>query len=52
MIMMIQGMVQDGKSRDEIRGYLMREIGLKGDEADKFLGEVMPDDRSSEGMYR
>ena len=52
MIMMIQGMVQDGKSRDEIRGYLIKEIGLKGDEADKFLGEVMPDDRSSEGMYR
>jgi ketopantoate reductase len=52
MIMMIQGMVQDGKSRDEIRGYLMKEIGLKGDEADRFLGEVMPDDRSSEGMYR
>lgn len=52
MMLMIQGMINEGKSRVEIRDYLIKEIGLSGDESDMIMNEIMPHDQDNEGMYR
>ncbi|MEM0155238.1 MAG: hypothetical protein QW597_01370 [Thermoplasmataceae archaeon] len=51
MIMMINGLIQEGKSRDEIKAYLVKRIGFKEDESEAILKEVMPGKMGDEGMY-
>jgi ketopantoate reductase len=51
MIMMINGLIQEGKPRDEIKTYLMKRVGLDEDESETILKEVMPGKTGDEGMY-
>lgn len=52
MVMMVNGMIKEGKSKDEIKTYLMKKIGLKEGESEMILNEIMPGKWGDEGMYR
>ena len=54
MHMMIEDMVGQGKSKEEIKGFLTDKVGINKDEAEKIVNEVLKSRRSgeeAEGLY-
>ena len=50
--MMIKDMLQHGKTRDEIKNYLKTTIGLKDEEAEKLISQVLDSDNTPKNMYQ
>jgi hypothetical protein len=49
--MMIKQMADAGKTKDEIKTYLVSSLGLNGDDADKLIGEVLSSNAVPKNMY-
>ncbi len=49
--MTVKEMSQSGKSRDEIKDYLVKSLGLSPDDAQKLIGEVLDADAIPKNMY-
>ncbi|KJE49271.1 MULTISPECIES: hypothetical protein [Acidiplasma] len=50
--MMIKNMADEGKSRDEIKDYLKKTIGLRDEDAEKLISEVLDADKAPSNMYQ
>ena len=53
MMLMIQEMINQGKSREEIKAFLVTRIGMSKDDSEKILNQLLgkSTDRSESGMY-
>ncbi len=45
-------MADEGKSRDEIKDYLKKTIGLRDEDAEKLISEVLDADKAPSNMYQ
>ena len=50
--MMIKDMLQQGKTRDEIKKYLKETIGLGDEEAEELISQVLDSDKVPKNMYQ
>jgi hypothetical protein len=50
--MMIKEMAKAGKSRDDIKQYLMSSLGLGSDDAEKLISEVLDTNSAPKNMYQ
>ncbi len=50
--MMIKDMLQQGKTRDEIKKYLKVTIGLGDEEAEELISQVLDSDKTPKNMYQ
>lgn len=53
MVMMVQDMVSQGKSRDDIENYLVAKVGLSKEDAEILLNKLIgqTDNKNQSGMY-
>jgi len=53
MILLIQDLISQGKSRKEILEFMTKNLGINGSDAEKVLNEIMPEGegRAAESMY-
>ncbi len=49
---MIKDMLNQGKTREEIKNYLKTTIGLRDEDADKLISQVLNDDGVPKNMYQ
>ncbi len=50
--LMIKNMAQEGKSREDIKNYLVKTIGLRDEEAEKLISEVLDSGNAPATMYQ
>jgi|ACXJ01.1.fsa_nt_gi hypothetical protein len=53
MMLMIQDLISQGKSRQEILQFMTNNLGINQQDAEKILNEIMPQGRGkeTESMY-
>ena len=50
--LMIKNMAQEGKSREDIKKYLTKTIGLRDEDAEKLISEVLDSNNAPTTMYQ
>ncbi len=50
--LMIKNMAQEGKSREDIKNYLVKTIGLRDEEAERLISEVLDSGNAPATMYQ
>ncbi len=52
MAMLIKNMFESGKSRDEIKDYLVKTTGIRDEDAEKLISEVLDSNKPPSSMYQ
>ncbi|SMD30924.1 hypothetical protein [Picrophilus oshimae] len=52
MAMLIKSMFENGKSRDEIKEYLVKTTGIRDEDAERLISEVLDSNKPPSSMYQ